>query len=364
MWSSFIKKLPTRQLILANCLFWLLLNTFAASHSYRMQLHYDKPAVFTDIWLEYLPWWGNWILIAPLVFAATGLITYDKNRPAQFIILNVISSIILCSAYWFLTVVEVALIKKGTINLEILLHAYERLLLSPMHIDFLVYLAIFCTGYSLTYYSRAKQQARKSQALSKQLLQVELQSLRSQLNPHFLFNTLNSIAGLIRLDEKQKAVKALSELSLMLRKVLENQNNQLIPLQQEIDFIQSYLTIQKMRFEDKLETHFLLEGDYQTCQIPFMLFQPLVENAIQHGCQRESNKNTLTINIKADEKRLTFTLINKLPEKDLHQGFGIGIKNCRLRLEKLFDDYTFSLTELDNGYFKTSLTLPVGVEHD
>lgn len=364
MWSSLINKLPSRQLFLANCLFWLLLNTIAALHSYRMQLHYEKPAVFTDIWLEYLPWWGNWIFIAPLVFAATSMITFDKNRPAQFIILNVISSFILCSAYWLLTIVEVALIKKGYINLEILQHAFERLLLSPMHIDFLVYLAIFCTGYSITYYTRAKQQTRKSEVLSKQLLQVELQSLRSQLNPHFLFNTLNSVAGLIRLDEKQKAVKALSELSLMLRKVLENQNNQLIPLQQEIDFIQSYLTIQKMRFEDKLETQFVIEGDYQDCHIPFMLLQPLVENAIQHGCQLESNKNTLTINITVDHDKLHFILINKLPETDQHQGFGIGIKNCRLRLEKLFNDYTFSLTELDNSYFKTSLTLPVGAQND
>ncbi|MDO6425733.1 hypothetical protein Q4489_01855 [Thalassotalea sp. 1_MG-2023] len=80
---------------MANALFWLLLNTFAAYYNYRMLLHYDKPAVYTDIWLEYLPWWGNWALIAPLVFASTRLIPYHKAHLSSFILLNILASLLL-----------------------------------------------------------------------------------------------------------------------------------------------------------------------------------------------------------------------------------------------------------------------------
>ncbi|WP_286234449.1 sensor histidine kinase [Thalassotalea sediminis] len=363
--STLLNKLPPRNICLANALFWLVLNTIAAYYNYRMQLHYERPAIYTDIWLEYLPWWGNWAFVAPLVFASTQLIPFKKTQLARFIILNIIASIVLFFLYWFLTVIQVALIQHGRVTFKIIQDAFDRLLLSPLHIDFLIYLAVFCAGYALTYYTRAKQHAVKNQQLAKQLVEVELQSLRSQLNPHFLFNTLNTVASLIRLDEKNKAVKALSELSLMLRKVLENQNNQLIPLPQEIEFIDSYLTIQKMRFEDKLKTEVQLEGNLHACQIPFMLLQPLVENAVQHGSQLESNQNKLTLRVACDDEQLSITLVNKIAHTDDHQGFGIGITNCRQRLDKIYKNrYTFSLKEIENDYFETRLTLPIGVHYD
>lgn len=363
--STLLNKLPSRKICLANALFWLVLNTFAAYYNYRMQLHYDKPAVYTDIWLEYLPWWGNWALIAPLVFASTRLIPYKKAQLTTFIFLNILVSLLLFFLYWFLTIIEIALIKHGTVNKTIINDAFEQLLLSPLHIDFLIYLSVFCTGYAITYYTRAKQHAVKNELLAKQLLEIELQSLRSQLNPHFLFNTLNTVASLIRLDEKNKAVKALSELSQMLRKVLENQNHQLIPLSQEIEFIESYLTIQKMRFEDKLHTTVCLSGNLHDCQIPFMLLQPLVENAVQHGSQLESNQNKLTLKVTCDDEQLSVVLINKISQTDEHQGFGIGITNCRQRLDKIYPKrYTLNLNEIDNDYFETRLTLPIGVHYD
>lgn len=360
MLSSFLKKLPARQLWLANILFWLILNTVASYHSYRMAIHWERPAIYTDMWLTYIPWWGNWALIAPLIIAFTSTVKFSKNRITAFIFQNVLASIILLFLYWGITVLEVTLI-----NQESVLITIEQLFLSPLHLDFIVYLAILCIGYSLTYYETAKEELLKNEKLSKQLIQIELHSLKSQLNPHFLFNTLNTVASLIRLDDKSKAIKALSELSLMLRRVLENQNNQLVLLQQEIEFIESYLTIQKMRFEKKLETTVSIEGDPTKCEIPFMLLQTLVENAVQHGSQLESNKNQLRLTIKIKTELIEVTLVNKAPEEEQEEnkGFGIGLKNCRQRLTRLYgSDFLFSLTKLDNGYFETLLSLPKGVK--
>ncbi|REL28857.1 sensor histidine kinase [Thalassotalea euphylliae] len=264
--------------------------------------------------------------------------------------------------YWGLTIVEVALINNGYLNQAVLAESFAQLLLSPLHMDLLVYLAVLCSGYSYTYYKHSRIQARRNQELSEQLLQVELQSLKSQLNPHFLFNTLNTIASLIRLNDQNHAIKALSELSFMLRKVLENQRHQLISLEQEVEFIQSYLTIQQMRFAHKLQTSVEVDERCLPLDVPFMLLQPLVENAVQHGSQLESDKNELKLSVYCQDDYLHVKLINKIPEKDEHKGFGIGLSNCRKRLEKLFHlDFQLTLTPMTNGYFETYLCMPIGV---
>lgn len=365
MFKTFINNLPNYKFWLSNLFFWLILNTIAASHSYRMSIHYDHPVAWLDVWLEYLPWWGNWAVIAPLIIAASTVVPLKNKNYFGFVSKNIVIMLIIFFIYWGLTTLEVALISQNEVSIEEIKLAIARLWLSPLHMDFLVYMAVLCTGYALSYYQTSKQQLIQNEQLSKQLIQIELQSLKSQLNPHFLFNTLNTISSLIRLDNKESAIKALSELSVMLRKVLENHDNQLISLNEEMVFINSYLTIQKMRFEDKLETDIHIADDCLETKIPFMLLQPLVENAVQHGSQLESNKNTLKMDISKKGDQLQVVLINKIPETAVNKGFGIGLKNCRERMSKLYkDNFSLNLTKLDNGYFKTFLSLPFGDYHD
>ncbi|MFD2166447.1 sensor histidine kinase [Thalassotalea euphylliae] len=362
MFKSLIENLPSRYFWLGNIVFWLLLNSLAATNSYRMNLHFNRQVDWLDVWLEYLPWWGNWALIAPLIIASTQMISFDGNSLHKFIAKTLAVMMVFFCFYWSLTIVEVSLISEGTLSISALRESFAQLMLSPLHMDFLVYIAVLCSGYSYTYYTRSRQQSKRNRELSEQLLQVELQSLKSQLNPHFLFNTLNTIASLIRLDNKPNAIKALSELSSMLRKVLENQRHQLISLKQEMEFIESYLIIQRMRFENKLTTQVNVDPNCLTLDVPFMLLQPLVENAVQHGSQLESNKNELRLDVYCQDDYLHVKLINKIPEKDEHQGFGIGLSNCRKRLEKLYEyDFQLTLTPMDNGYFETYLCLPIGV---
>ncbi|MEW6981071.1 sensor histidine kinase [Colwelliaceae bacterium 6471] len=361
MFKEFINNLPNYKFWLANLFFWLILNTIAASHSYRMSIHYERPGEWIDIWLQYLPWWGNWAIIAPLIIAASSFIRLKNKNYVSFVSKNLIIMLIIFFFYWGLTTLEVALISENEISLAEIKLAIGRLLLSPLHMDFIVYMAVLCAGYAFSYYQTAKIQFIQNEQLSKQLVQIELQALKSQLNPHFLFNTLNTISSLIRLDEKKSAIKALSELSIMLRRVLENNDNQLVTLSEEMEFINSYLTIQKMRFEDKLTTDIHIADDCLETKIPFMLLQPLVENAVQHGSQLESNNNILKLNVSRHGNRLKVILVNKIPETEASKGFGIGMKNCRERMSKLYQkDFSLDLIKLDKGYFQTYLSLPYG----
>jgi sensor histidine kinase YesM len=330
-----------------------------------MSIHYERPREWLGIWLEYLPWWGNWAIIAPLIIAVSAVVRFENRNYLGFASKNILFMLIIFGSYWGLTTLEVAFFSDKPFSIVEIKLAIDRLLLSPLHMDFLVYMAVLCTGYALSFYRTSQQQLVENEQLSKQLVQIELQSLKSQLNPHFLFNTLNTISGLIRLDNKNGAVKALSELSIMLRKVLENNDKQLISLKEEMAFINSYLTIQKMRFEDKLDTRIHVDDNCLETKIPFMLLQLLVENAVQHGSQLESNKNILKLDISKQGEQLQIKLVNKIPEIAANKGFGIGIKNCRERMTKLYhQEFSLNLKKLDNGYFETFLILPFGDYHD
>ncbi|XQW85425.1 sensor histidine kinase [Thalassotalea piscium] len=361
MLRTLLSNIPGYAFWFANGLFWIILNTISSAHAYRIESQRsENPGVFFDLWLHYLPWWGNWIFIAPLIIATTATISLDKLSIRSFIIKNILFALAIFSLYWGVTMLEVILIKGNTINSASIGRAFQSLLNSPLYMDFLVYLAIFGVGYAMSYHQKAQNQQVANQELSKQLLETELNSLKSQLNPHFLFNTLNTISSLVRLEQNKIAVKAIDELSKMLRKVLENHNKQVTSLADEIEFIKSYLVIQQLRFEDKLRFEINVANECLTYEIPFMLLQTLVENAVQHGSQLESNGNSVTLDINCDNQKLFIRLKNKSPETDLHKGFGIGIDNCRQRIEKLYKDQSsLTLNQLEEGYFETELTLPL-----
>ncbi|GAB3018792.1 hypothetical protein GCM10027098_12090 [Bowmanella dokdonensis] len=345
---------------------WLLMNSYSADLAYRSYIRAGREMEWTTMWLYYSGWWMPWAVISPLIVAGTRIIPLDMQRWKLTVLKLVIMTAVSFLGFLLLAVPLVASFELGGAGLEKL---QEALLImvkrGAWHMDFLVYVAVVSVGYITQFYEKARKEEARSESLLRQLMQLELQSLKSQLNPHFLFNTLNTVASLIRLDKKDQAVKALSELSLMLRKVLENQSNQLINLAQEMDFINSYLTIQKMRFDKKLQTRVEVEPACLREEVPFMLLQPLVENAVQHGSQLESDQNLLDLRVSCSPGKLHIRLINKVPEQDEHHGFGIGLKNCRERLQKLYGrEFELTLSKLDSGYFETYVMIPTGGDDD
>ncbi|MFQ3236293.1 MAG: two-component system LytT family sensor kinase [Paraglaciecola sp.] len=362
MFNLFISHFPSRVLCLFNLLFWLLLNTLAADWNYRQQIAYGREANFFETWIYHIPWWGNWALVTPFVIAWIRTITIEDQSRVKFIALNLLVMVVTMFVYWSLTVIEITLIDNNWgLNSNGLVGSFTDLLNSPLHLDFVMYLAVASLGLNVSFYNKARDQVNNNQKLANQLLDVELQSLKSQLSPHFLFNTLNTISGLIRLDEKNKAVKALSDLSQMFRKVLENQKTQLTTLRNEMKFVNSYLAIQKMRFETKLRVQMEISQESLDIEVPFMLLHTLVENAVQHGSQMESDHNLIKLWVTTDGKRLYINLINKVTQQEHHHGFGIGFDNCQKRLSRLYqENYTLVCKETDDGHYKTELTIPIG----
>jgi LytS/YehU family sensor histidine kinase len=166
---------------------------------------------------------------------------------------------------------------------------------------------------------------------------AQLEVLRYQLNPHFLFNALNSIRASVD-EDQNRAKKMITQLSEFLRHSLLSAEKKEIPLQEELEAVQNYLAIEKIRFEEKLEVEYEIEESAQDFKVPCLLLNPLVENAIKHGLQTSPKPLKIRISATMENEKLVLEVANTGKLDNLHNSNGtkIGLKNVRERLEKLY----------------------------
>jgi two-component sensor histidine kinase len=176
--------------------------------------------------------------------------------------------------------------------------------------------------------------------LRTQLAQAELAALRQQLHPHFLFNSLNAVSSLMREGASEKAVEAIALLSQLLRDLLSHTGQQEIELRREFAYVECYLSVEKVRFEDRLITHFDADEDCLDALVPTLILQPLVENAVKHGIAKRINPGRVSVTGFRRGNMLQLKVCNDSAEgarrsfeSDDH---GIGLRATRLRLERIF----------------------------
>ena len=169
--------------------------------------------------------------------------------------------------------------------------------------------------------------------------QAQLMALRFQLNPHFLFNTLNTLSGLIALDRKKQAEDVVLNLSEFLRYSLAGEPEQLVTLAKEIEAQRMYLDIERVRFADRLKVRFDIEPGCDEAFVPAFLLQPLIENAIKHAVAPSEKPVTLVVGAERKDDKLVLRVENSAstdPPAERCSGFGIGLANVRKRLEAMF----------------------------
>ena len=209
------------------------------------------------------------------------------------------------------------------------------------------------------YYQSMTQKKAESAELQLKLVNTELMLYRAQLEPHFLFNSLNSIASLIRLERKEQATDALSGLSTLLRSVVEIGNKQLMPLQWELEFTDHYVRLQKLRFGKKLEVNITTSGIDDNAKLPVMLLQPLIENAINHGALADSELCQIDVNLSKKSNDCYVTASNKIARNKSTKSSGVGLQNMRYRLRALYQDNFELNTQELQGQFKVHIRFPL-----
>jgi len=233
-------------------------------------------------------------------------------------------------------------------------------------LDLLAYGSLAGLAHAIHFYGRYREREKRALVLESNLSRARLSTLQAQLQPHFLFNTLNAIATLLRRDVKA-AEATLMSLSELLRLSLSRSEQQEIPLREEMHFLDRYLEIQQTRFGDRLRFEQQIEPEVLDCLVPTLLLQPLVENAIRHGLEPSPNPGTIRVKAHRREAMLELSVeddgvgLNRAA-KDTPAG-GIGLSNLRARLEALYgSQQQLRVSEREGGGVIVQLVLPCKLE--
>jgi len=228
-------------------------------------------------------------------------------------------------------------------------------LANRMFLDGTVYFAVLGVCYAVD----LRERERRTAQLEASLAQARLAALELQLQPHFLFNTLHAIGGLVRQDRKSEAVEMIAGLSDLLRYSLDQAGNHVVPLEQEVAIVERYLAIQRVRFADRLAIEVDIAPDTRRALVPALLLQPLAENAVKHGIEAAPEAGAITLRARRDGDALVVAIANTGGEPAPREG--IGIANTRERLTRLFGErFSFALGK-EHGHVVATVRVPFEV---
>ncbi|MES2119807.1 MAG: histidine kinase [Pseudomonadota bacterium] len=236
-------------------------------------------------------------------------------------------------------------------------------LLSPILLDFALLAAWTALYYGINYFLLLEDEIDQRERLESQASTAQLAMLRYQLNPHFLFNTLNSISTLVLLKQTERANAMLARLSSFLRYTLANEPTAKVTLAQEVETLKLYLEIEKMRFEDRLRPHFKIESETIGARLPSLLLQPLVENAIKYAVTPAENGADIWVRASHEGQAVRIEVADNGDgtgaEMAATPSTGVGLANIRDRLSQAYGAaHRFETRKNERGGFSVIIEIP------
>jgi len=237
---------------------------------------------------------------------------------------------------------------------------FQAVLLIDFHLNVILYWSIVGFQHGVNYYRKFEEREKLSAQLENQLAQARLSALKMQLHPHFLFNTLNAIVVLVRQHRAEEADEMLTNLSELLRQTLEGWETHEVPLWREVELINLYLDIQRVRFQDRMSVEMDLSPPTLNALVPSLLLQPLVENAVRHGVSKSSAPVTVALKSSLRDAGLEIQVCDDGPGVSGETlGNGVGLTNTRARLQQLYgEQQSLSLDHRAGGGTVATILLP------
>jgi two-component system, LytTR family, sensor kinase len=342
---------------------WTLCGFFLTSQVAFQNLLSENPVSFWRILSWQLFSGYVWFLLTPLILWLGRRFPFEKggwkiSLPAHLVISFVI-------AFFQLAIDAFVLPKLGYLRRyqsAPFSDIYKIFLLVNLHFSVAIYWAVLSIYQAVRYYRKYRERELTTSKLEARLAQSRLQVLKGQLQPHFLFNTLNAISELIYKD-REAAERMIGDLSDLLRLSFEKLEVQEISLKQELDFLKKYLEIEQMRFHDRLLVEMEISPDTLDACVPNMILQPLVENAIKHGIAPRSTGGKIQIGAARSNGSLELSVADNgigVPFNDVDNlSEGVGLSNTRRRLRHLYGDrHKFALKADKASGLRVNLTIP------
>ena len=307
--------------------------------------------------------WLPWALATPLVIGLAR--RYDIIRGATIhtssIHFAAFAAISLVAEGWF-ALLQVLFNPWDYPQQPTFMDTWRTSLLFQVLTYLIVYALILTVTYVMDARRRMADQMMETARLSEELTKAQLAALRQQMEPHFMFNTLHSITGLVRDHENDAAVSMIVGLSEFLRRASEDSHRSQVTLAEEVEYLQRYLDIQKVRFGERLQVSVDIPAELLRAQVPNLLLQPLVENAIKHGIAKRAAGGTVRVTGAHLNGSLCLSVYNDCPDfptEGQTSRTGLGISNLRSRLQILHgNESALKLNRTDTGAVEVVVSLP------
>jgi len=294
-------------------------------------------------------------LLALLAWYPTRYIPFQKQNPVYSLSAHVVAGMLVIFIWLVAVLGLMSLIYSGQ-------EAYQQFmsdsLLWRVLFGVMIYLVITLIYYLITYGQKLQERAHQEERLRSLVRESELNALKSQINPHFLFNSLNSISSLT-MSNPEEARDMIIKLSDFLRYSLKHREHEFVPLSEEIGRMKDYLAIEKIRFGEKLVYKFKVDQQCAQIRVPTMIFQPLFENAIKHGVYESIDPVKIEFSCKPDRQFLKIVVNNNYdPEVPARKGTGIGLQNVKQRIDLSYEGKGSVNWSREDNHFIVTIYIP------
>jgi len=339
---------------------WTLVGLFFTTQAYFIYDRPEQPLIWYRALIPNLSFCYMWALSTPVVLWLSRKYKFGRQRWPVFMGIHLLSAVIISvlqSPYYFLV--------RLVVFPDVPLSLTRPLELVYINLDrqLLIYSVILLLSHAFDYYQRYREREWEASQLEAQLAIAQLQALKMQLRPHFLFNALHSISTLIH-ENVDAADTMIARLGDFLRLALENRGEQKVPLREELESAKCYVEIEKIRFGDNLALELEIAPETLDALVPSFIWQPVVENAIRHGIETLTTRGRITLRSKCVDGQLHLqvqdngTGLSKRDNNPIKEG--VGLSNIKASLEQLYGDrYTFELADAPEGGVVVTLTIPL-----
>jgi two-component system LytT family sensor kinase len=319
---------------------WVLCGLISASQAYFLWPPADSPPSFLYDLAWQLPPWLFLAVAAPLIARVARRYPIGRDTWGRFLAPHLLANVCVAVGHVSVAVATGWLLGEAFFRDNSLAYAFGKMLAKGVQTELFTYWLIVAMVHAYDYHRKAREGALVAAHLETALAQAQLEALKMQLHPHFLFNTLHAIGTLVRKHDMQGALRMLSGVGDLLRLALENTGRPMVPLKQELDFLRRYLDIEQIRFSDRLDVHMDIAPDVLDAQVPNLLLQPIVENAIRHGIAPRAAAGRIEVRAERRMHALHIEVRDDgvgLPPNFCAGGCpGVGLRNVLARLQQLY----------------------------
>lgn len=340
--------------------FWTLVGLSFAIQFYLASSNAGWPIPWSRAVRSSLGDWYVFALLSIPAFKLSRRFSFERANWLRVGLLHIIASLLFSCVYVTLRGAVAYWEARYAGNPGTFSQMLDALLAKTFYLNLWFYWVILAVAHAFDYYQRFHERELRASELEGRLAQARLQALQSQMNPHFLFNTLHTISALMHKDV-DAADRMVMKLSELLRLALDNTETHEVPLSQELDFLKRYLEIEQTRFRERLNVEMNIAPDTLQARVPNLVLQPLVENAIRHGVERHARPGRIVLRAHRHQGQLALEVQDNgagLPDgKPLREG--IGLSNTRTRLQQLYGaEQSFELKNVESGGLLARVILP------